>query len=49
MLPMTLMLPITAAARRFALAGVDVIGSDDDETHDAAMLALDRLPATLNG
>ena len=31
-----------AAARRFARTGVDLLGSDDVESEDAAMLALDR-------
>jgi hypothetical protein len=31
-----------AAARRFARAGVDLLGQDDADAQDAAMLALDR-------
>jgi alkylation response protein AidB-like acyl-CoA dehydrogenase len=32
-----------AAARRFAHTGVDLLGSEDSDTQDAALLALDRL------
>ena len=32
-----------AAARRFARAGVDLLGSDDGDAQDAALLALDRV------